>query len=643
MVLRKSLGVLVLGSALLLSSAALAEDVQVTSSLDKRSVSVGEEIHLTIRVTGPTANLQAPRLPVPDGFDSYYTGRASHMTFVNGVSSSSVEFSYTLIPQKAGRFTIDPVQVQVGMQPYRTDPIVIEVLGDSGQVPSQSASRTSAPVVPQMPSQPQAYPQQTPQAPQPVVSQTPDDNIFVQAWIDRKSVYQNEQLLLTYSLYTRYDTRYEGFEKEPETSGFWIEDFPMEREIERETVRMNGKRYVKADVKKTALFPTAPGTYSIQPGSLKVSIREEPRGSSVFDEFFSDSFFNSGSFFARRQNRLLNPPPIQLTVKPLPESGKPAGFQGAVGQFRISATIDRDKVKQNEPVTMKLTIEGEGNIETLTRPKIPELSGFKTYDADTSSQLFKTGNVIGGAKSFEIAFIPKDEGKVFIPPLDFSFFDPRAERYVTLRTPNFPVTVEKSDQEFKMPEEISAKGIFKKQVKLEAKDISFIAERLPDPLPAKVFHLAYRVLLGLNVLLLIVLGVLFFKSREEEIFSKDEGLKRRKRARAVAQMNLKKLGRLARGTKPEQTAAFFVELEHSLTQYISDKLNLSTYGVTRRDLEEALANLLGAEDPLLKELIQLYDLCDESGFGKGAIPQASKKIGMKIFQDTVNRLERVRS
>jgi hypothetical protein len=101
-----------------------------------------------------------------------------------------------------------------------------------------------------------------------------DDNIFVQAWVDRKTLYQNEQMLLTYSLYTRYDTRYEGFEKEPETSGFWIEEFPMDRDVPRETVKVNGKRYVKADVKKLALFPTSPGNYTIQPGSLKVSIRD---------------------------------------------------------------------------------------------------------------------------------------------------------------------------------------------------------------------------------------------------------------------------------------------------------------------------------------------------------------------------------
>jgi len=389
-----------------------AEEVRVSASVSKRSVQVGEEVRLSIRVTGQSMNLQAPRLAQLDGFETYYTGRASHISVVNGVTSANVEFSYTLIPQRAGRFTLSPVEVQAGQTTLRTEPLEIEVTGGQSQVPSTQAAPQR---VATQPSRPAPVAQPADQNQTYAVSPGTDDNIFVQAWVDRKTLYQNEQMLLTYSLYTRYDTRYEGFEKEPETSGFWIEEFPMDRDVPRETVRMNGKRYVKADVKKLALFPTAPGNYTIQPGSLKVSIREEQQGSNAFDEFFSDSFFTGGAFFARRQNRLLSPPSIQLVVKPLPENGKPATFQGAVGSFRLSATLDRDKVKQNEPVTLKMVIEGEGNIETITRPKVPTLTGFKTYDGDTNSKLFQTENVIGGTKSFEVVFYSQGGGEVLYP------------------------------------------------------------------------------------------------------------------------------------------------------------------------------------------------------------------------------------
>jgi len=617
-----------------------AEEVRVSASLDKRSVQPGEEVRLSIRVTGQSMNLQAPRLSQLDGFETYYTGRASHISVINGVSSSNVEFSYTLIPQRAGRFTLSPVEVQVGQNILRTEPLEIEVSGGQSQMPG--APQASPQRVTTQPSRPSSVPQTIPQDEAFTASPGTDDNIFVQAWVDRKTLYQNEQMLLTYSLYTRYDTRYEGFDKEPETSGFWIEEFPMDRDVPRETVRANGKRYVKADVKKLALFPTAPGNYTIQPGTLKVSIREEPQGSNAFDEFFSDSFFTGGSFFARRQNRLLAPPPIQLVVKPLPENGKPESFQGAVGNFRLSAAVDKEKVKQNEPVTLKMVIEGEGNIETITRPKVPALTGFKTYDADTNSKLFQTENVIGGTKSFEVVFIPKEEGSSFIPPVEFSFFDPRQEKYVTLRTPNFPIQVEHSEQNFQMPQELAGNAIFQKQVKSEGKGIRYIDEKIPEAFPGHAADGVYAILLWGDLLLFVLLLVLWMKDRQDRLFSKDQALRRRKTARATASVNMSRLKKLAHSSKEEDAAAFFVELEKAMIQYITDKWNLSTYGVTRQDLEETLAVHFGADDAHLKDVFELYRLCDESRFGKGSIPQASKKIGLKIFQDTVNRIERMR-
>lgn len=624
-------------SLCLLTPFAQADDVQVSASLSKRSVRMGEEVRLNIKISGPSTNLQAPRLPKLDAFETYYTGRASRIAFVNGVSTSNVEFTYTLIPQRSGHFVIPPIEVAMGIQTLQTESLAIDV--EAGQAQAAQApipSRVSQPMA-------QSAPSAIPADQEPVVSPDGDNNIFVQAWVDRKEAYQNEQLLLTYSLYTRYDTRYEGFDKEPQTSGFWIEEFPMERDVERETVKMNGKRYVKADVKKLALFATAPGNYTIQPGSLKVSIRDEPQNANAFDEFFSDSFFTGGAFFARRQNRLLNPPVIQLTVKSLPEEGKPKSFQGAVGRFRISAMMDKQTVKQNEPVTLKVTIEGEGNIETINRPKVPELTGFKTYDADTSSQLYKTGNVIGGVKRFEIVFIPKEEGKTFIPPLEFSYFDPRQGKYEILQTPNFPLEVEHSEQSFQMPEALTGKEIFQKQVKLEGKDIRYIDEKLSESVASRLGGMFYRFLIGLDLLLFLVWIALWGKDRQEQLFSKDQALRRRKIARPTAMGNMKRLVKLARSSKDSDVAVFFDELEKAMTQYITDKWNLSTYGVTRRDLEDALVAHFGSEDEHLKDVLSLYQLCDESRFGKGAIPQASKKMGMDIFRDTVNRIERMKT
>jgi hypothetical protein len=627
------------------SSVCIAEDVQITSTFNKRSAQVGEEIRLTIRIIGAQGNIQAPRLPGFRAFDTFYTGRASHISFINGQSSSSIEFSYTLIPKEAGRHRLDPIEVMVENRRFATDPVEIEVLPGSG---SSTPSYTSqnAPFNPSMPIQRGSTlppsnatpPAVTPSGP---VQQEPppnfkpeDDNIFVRAWVDKQEVYPNEQILLSYSLYTRYDTRYEGFDKEPQISGFWIEEFPMGQDVRRETVHMNGKRYVKADVKMVALFPTTPADYTIDPGILKASIRKEPEANSVFDDFFNDSFFSGGGFFTQREDRLLKPPPINITVKPFPEQGKPSNFQGAVGNFKMSATLDKNSVKQNEPVTMKMIIEGEGNIETLNKPKIPELKNFKIYDADTSSQLFKNGNVIGGRKTFEIVFIPTQPGKQSIPKLEFSFFNPARKQYQTLSTPEFELNIEPSDQPVQLPKGLGGGDDYKKGIEVEGKDIRYIWERIPESRVEFYQPLLIKALAGGNILLLLTVFVGVLRRRQEEVFAKDSALKRRRLAKARAEKGMRRLNK----KKPE----YFDDAEKVLSHYLADKFNFSSHGITRFDLEMKLREALGAEDPLLQDIREFYQVCDESRFGRGEVPEALKEKALRILKETIARVEKMR-
>lgn len=621
-----------------------AEEVSVTSNFDKRSAQVGEEIHLTIRISGANGNIQAPRLPSFQGFDTFYTGRASHITFINGESSSNIEFSYSLIPKEPGRHSLAPIEVQVNGQRFATESVDLEVTPGAGGSRNSYTSQ-NAPFNPNALSggsgggvgPAAAPPPQSAQGPQPAFVPN-DDNIFVRAWVDKNVVYPNEQILLSYSLYTRYDTRYEGFDKEPQVSGFWIEDFPMDKDIRRETVHVEGKRYMKADIKMMALFPTSPADYTIDPGVLKASIRQDPQNNSVFDEFFNDSFFSGGGFFARRESRLLKPAPIQVTVKPFPEEGKPASFQGAVGNYKLTATLDKETVKQNEPVTMKLAIEGEGNIETLNKPKTPEDKDLKIYDSDSSSQMFKTGNVIGGRKTFEIVIIPTKSGKVKIPQLEFSYFNPLTAKYVTQKSPAFEVTVTPSDQPIQLPKGLEDDLSLKKDIEVQGKDIRYIWEKAPEDNTAFSRPFYFLGLAGGNILMIFAVLFGLLRRRQEEVYSKDSALKRRKFARATAERNMGRLKRL----KGKREEAYFDEAEKILTQYLSDKLNLSAYGMTRYDLEFQLRETLGPEDPLFQDIRNFYEACESSRFGKGEIPGELKNKVLHILKETIARVEKMK-
>lgn len=617
-----------------------AEDIAVTSQFDKRSARVNEEINLKIKISGAVGNVPAPRLPSFQGFDTFYTGRASHITFVNGQSSSNVEFSYVLVPKTPGRFTLQPIEVTIQGRSFRTEGIEIEVLAGAAPLqnrpPVQQPPAMTPPV--SRPPAPQSGGYSPVQAP-PAVPATADDNIFVQAWVDQPEVYQNQQVLLTYSLYTRYDTRYEGFEEEPTVSGFWIEEFPMERDIEKQTVKVGGKPYVKADVRKMALFPTAAADYTIRPGKIRASIRQQPQQQSIFDDFFDDSFFNNGGFFARRENRLLEPAAINVKVKPLPEAGKPAGFTGAVGDFRMTAAIDKKDVEQNEPVTMTLAIEGAGNIETLNKPVLPELPDFKVYEANTSSQMFKTGVVISGRKNFEIVFIPKKAGAVSLPVLEFSYFNPYQEKYITVKTPDFQLQVKPSAKTFEMPAGLSQQDIFKKDVQVESRDIHTIRETTGAGSGPSFFEWIYRGLAGLNILLTVLFLIQLWRARLQDIYDKDNALRRRRTARHTAAVGLQRLKKLVR--KEENGSAYFQEVDRVLTQYLTDKFNLSAYGGTRFEIEAKLLEVLGAEDALYADILQIHRICDESRFGQVNVTRAEKEKALEVLGKTIQRVEKI--
>ena len=626
-----------------------AEESQFSASVDKQSVRINEEVHLNVRIIGVRDSLQAPRLPSLENFEIFYSGRSSRFSFINGRSESKTEFNYVLIPRSAGQFVLQPIEVKIGDKSYHTNQLEINVEGDQA-LRSQTTRRVS-PILPSrqsqnppgsMTSQGRSVPQKATPTSTSVSNDELDQNIFLRVTPTQLTVYTNQQLVLTYSLYTRYDTRYEGFVEEPETSGFWIEEFPIDQNLGRETETVDGKKFVRADVKKIALFPTAPGSYQIKPGVVKTSVQIEQENTSMLDEFFNDSFFNGGGLFARRVEKRLAPSPLQIQVKALPDGGKPDSFKGAVGDFKMATASDKHVVNQNEAVTLQIMLEGEGNIETLVHPDIPEIKNTKTYDADTQTQLFKVQNVIAGKKSFEVVIIPSDAGEMIIPSVEFSFFNPKIERYVILKSDSYKVRVNPSKTQAPLVPKGVAQGELgetKKSIRLESEDIQYIKERIittKQPLlPQLVFGLA-----GIDAFLTFVCIGLGIMRKRNEYLDRNISLKRTLYAKKYAGHGLKRLDHLARSSSDSKSdEVFFEESAKILNQYLSDKLNLSPQGLT----QDMVARYLEARrtDPVVVQKIrECYEICDQVRFGKMGVYGINREAMIKQIREIIYTLER---
>ncbi len=626
--IRVSKSIVVLFLTLLVCSYGVAqENIQVSTIFDKKTLEVDDQLSLNIRISGAKVNIQRPRIPISESFESYYSGRSTRFSFVNGKQDSITEFRYVLIPKRAGIFNVGPIEVNVNSDIYRTEVVQIEVLGTPGMQQTNSPAlgqSTSLPVnspdpnysSPTRTSLPQTttpYPYSGGSSPSVNEQASGNEPIFLKAWVDKTAVYPGQQISLTYSLYTRADTRYEGFEEEPQATGFWVEEIPIGRDIEKTTVTVGGRRYIKADIKKLALFPTSPGQFQIEPGTVKASIEQRSgRNGGMFDDFFNDSFFGGG-MFSRRVNKLLTTPILNIQVRELPERGKPSQFSGIVGRFQFEAVVDRVQVKQNEPITLSLKIEGEGNIETLQHPPIPKIDNFKIYDGESSSQLLKRRDVIVGSKIFEIIFIPENTGDYVIPSLVFNYFDPYSHSYKAIRSKEFKVKVlpgEAQDELRYVPSD--QQESLKKDLKKEAKDIYTIKT---DFRVFKFYQFEQKmknVFVGVSSALGLLFLMLFFFQMKSPTNQQDHVVRKRRSASRLATKSVKRMEKIMKSSG-KTSVEVCAEIGKILDRYFADKMNVSIHSMSMSVVKERMAEIEMGDD-VLRDVEVIYDLRDRAQF-----------------------------
>jgi hypothetical protein len=488
-------------SYLLYSLQPLFADVGIEATLQPTRISVGQPATLTITVSGANDKVSPPELPKLPNFRSYSQGRSQEITIINGKMDSRNVFSYVLIPTLSGKHVLGQLDVRIGSKVYKTGVLEIEV--DEASKGSTAAGQTSprSAVVPPAPrSLPPEY--------------LAGEEVFVRAWVDKEDVYINEPIYLTYTVYTRVNATFRGFETEPTTTGFWVEEFPPQLSQNRQEKDIGGYRYVVADVRVMALFPTEPGKIFIDPGDLKVDV-EIMRRDRNFDSFQSNDIFgwrrNRMPRFTRQVvPRTLSTSRIEINVKPFPRKDKPDNFNGAVGRYQMEADVDRHQVEEGEPITLKFTISGEGNLSTLQLPKVPDLEYFKSYDASNAVNLKKDRLVVEGEKIQEVVLIPKKAGAFTVPALEFSYFVPGLKKFKMIKTKPIILSVKPSTDETPPPLTLGPK-VPSQPVALMGEDIRFVKPlpgvpmKILEPMILKKGYLyANAGVLALSIMFLII-------------------------------------------------------------------------------------------------------------------------------------------
>ena len=409
---------------------ARADSPNVTAVLSSSQTVVGETVDLQIKVTGP-GDAQPPEEIAIDGLEIHATGQSRQFEIHNFATSSSVTYSYTILPLRAGRFTIPPQTVRAGGKYLRTPELALNVADSSaGSSAGSSGVRPSGRA---QSSQPTSI----------------GDIVFAELIVPKKAAYVGE--VVPVQIRMGFDPRVRPTLIEaPEITGQGFTAQKLQQSGQTSET-LNGRPYDVVTY-KTAIAAAHAGKFEVGPVKAKAQVivprrrnATRPRSRSPFDLFdlddpFSDPFFsNPFAQIGERREVEIKSEPVALEVKPLPPNAPPS-FSGAIGNFTMATDAKPKSVQVGDPITVTSTISGRGNFDRVNAPAIEDEHGWHKYPP---SSKFKQDDEVGisGTKTFETVLSP-NEKKQTLPVLAFSYFDPAKEQYVTVRSEPIAIAVQ---------------------------------------------------------------------------------------------------------------------------------------------------------------------------------------------------------
>ena len=566
--------VLLVGIAL----SAYADEVVFRAQAPKQVV-VGRPFQITYTVNQRSRDLRAPEFTDFDVLSGPYTSTSSSTSFVNGKRTSSFEQTYTymLMAQRAGTFTISPATVKVDGENVQSNGVRIEVLPEDQQ-PQQQSNQS-------------ARGNQSSQGAQ--SAQTSSENIFVRTIASKTKVHEQEALMITYKLYfANVDVaQLTNNTKLPEFTGFLKQDLEQ-GEIQTELEHYNGRNYQTAVLYRTILYPQHSGDISIDPAKFEAVLRvqTQQRSRSIFDDFF-------GSY--TNVTKMLTAPGVTIHVAALP-GGKPAGFSGGVGRFTLTPSISQTELQANDAVTIKLDISGSGNMKLIKTPAIDWPEGFEPYDPKVTNDFKTTTAGVSGTKSIEYLAIPRSAGEYTIPAVKFSYFDIDEKTYKTLSTPEYTILVKRGagSANDKGEEGVVVNYTQKEDIKQLGSDIRYIDTKAPQLSNRRSRIIRYNHIWLFYVVPLIIAIVLLIVLRKQIKEAADINRMRYKRANKVAQKRLKAA---AAALKANDKNTFYAAIESAAWTYLSDRLSIPTAELNKDNIAAILAQK-GVAESLIAEV-----------------------------------------
>ena len=536
-----------------------ATGLDLSAEVDRSTVAMGERLLLTVTATGPNVSgLPQPVLPRLADFTNHGSMWGRFTSDSGGGDTTrqrTVGFVYTLEPKRTGTLTIGPVSLTHQGKTYQTQPIAVRVVAAGESVP-------------------------------PLERWTDADGIVLSCSADRSSVYVGEQVLVTYRLFAH--TRVDGLmmKDAPGFTGFWAARLDDARDLSWFSTTCNGEPCSSAVIRQAALFPTQPGTLTLDKMTLSGIVA-----------------VSGGLFKGMPAPFTVSSVPLSITAKPLPDAGRPADFGGGVGNFVLTAGLSADRSDNGEPLTLHVKVSGRGNVGTIGVPAVSVADGVTLLGPEVHIEMDDSA-WMRGTRTFDYSVIPRANGLNVVPAISMSFFNPKSGSYYTLATQRIEfvatgVTGSRPADETGSRTEITGTDIL--HIKPSC---SRFASAVVNPWWSWLFYP-----FGIAVFLVGVVA-----GRHRRRLETDRGYALRLRAGRRARAGLRESrGFLAAGKLQD----FYAALTRAVIGYAGDRFNIEVTGLTGDELREALRRR-GAEPSVVDQLLGFSSRCDVACFSPGA-------------------------
>lgn len=557
----------------------------------------GDQVRLVFTVN--SQDIKDFRAPSIKGFDVLMgpsRSQQSSIQIINGkrTSNSSTAFTYILLAGSPGTYTIPAASVEVNGEKVFSNAISIKVLpqdqnsGNSGNNGGGSASSSRS---------------------QAVGSRISANDLFITATASKTTVHEQEAILLTYKVYTVVNLR-QLYGKMPDLKGFHTQEVELPQQKTFTLEHYKGRNYNTTVWSQYVLFPQQTGKLEIPSITFDGVVAQQ----TVSDDPF-DAFFNGGGYVEVKKK--ITTPKVVINVQPLP--AKPAGFSGAVGEFKLASSINATDVKTNDAVTIKLTLSGTGNMKLIGTPEVKFPQDFEIYDPKVTDDYKLTNSGLTGTKTFEYLAIPRHAGNFTIPAVEFTYFDLKSNSYKTLKTEAYNLKVAKGQGN---ADQVISDFTNKESVKMLGKDIRFIKLGDSSLRPKGDFFfgtVGYYLCYLIPLLLFVVFAVIY---RQKALENANVAKVKTKKANKVATRRMKLAGKLLAENKKNE---FYDEVLKALWGYISDKLSIPVSQLSKDNIEAELTNY-GVQEALIAEFIGVLNECEYARYAPGNENEAMDKV-----------------